>query len=237
MPFQFPNRNSGRSELASFVDRLPCPVEFQFPNRNSGRSETASSKRSTGKCSKFQFPNRNSGRSEMPTPARRCARRSFNSPIGIRVVQRRCPGRRCRCRESRFNSPIGIRVVQSRLRTSSRSSYGMFQFPNRNSGRSELAPPYHWPSHGGVSIPQSEFGSFRDDLVIVAENPHCVSIPQSEFGSFRAHGLDRQRQVGVTVFQFPNRNSGRSEAGIAHDHEPRRSVSIPQSEFGSFRGA
>ena len=161
---------------------------------------------------KFQFPNRNSGRSEN-------SRSRSTRATGL-------------C----FNSPIGIRVVQRPIVRFGRAFPVPFQFPNRNSGRSEKAAASRFNAVACVSIPQSEFGSFRAPVVrphgpalgpgfnspigirvvqrTMAHAPkkhiRFVSIPQSEFGSFRASDGDTD-SAGTTMFQFPNRNSGRSE--------------------------
>jgi len=60
-----------------------------------------------------------------------------------------------------------------------------------------------------------------------------VSIPHSEFCSFGLHG-GRLRPAGYARFQFPIRNSVRSDIRVTLDEIMRKLVSIPHSEFCSF---
>ena len=191
--FQFPNRNSGRSELIGSSAKSGV-LEFQFPNRNSGRSEDKWINRQMTRLGLFQFPNRNSGRSEILSCRSLYAWRRVSIPQSEFGSFRGC----------RFAQPSSHREVSI-----PQSEFGSFR-----AASSLPAAPYR----DGVSIPQSEFGSFRDQPRPLTAGHGQVSIPQSEFGSFRATWTG-PTCAGPTWFQFPNRNSGRSETRkLSTDH-------------------
>jgi len=283
--------------------------KFQFPNRNSGRSEPGSPCAVGPASRSFNSPIgiRVVQRKRRPRPASTSPR--FNSPIGIRVVQSRVVAAAAsdssqgfnspigiRVVQSpwspawsplwpRFNSPIGIRVVQSASPPRAGRAKDLFQFPNRNSGRSEVGrqPVYLVPGLGfnspigirvvqrrvvvsaglseqlrfnspiGIRVVQSGTRLAQAEFKLGFNSPIGIRVVQS-----RAAGTAR---ADLRPFQFPNRNSGRSE-GSGADHPARQNqefqfpnrnsgrsesadhgvivggyrVSIPQSEFGSFRG-
>ena len=228
--FQFPNRNSGRSEAPNVVQPC-CRWEVSIPQSEFGSFRVALAIIDVGDTAVFQFPNRNSGRSEA-------------RPL-------LCPGGHCRG----FNSPIGIRVVQSQWLGDPPNVNNVFQFPNRNSGRSEAHLAGQVRQIVNVSIPQSEFGSFRESYIAPGQCRRVVSIPQSEFGSFRGarrradrpyltsfnspigirvvqSGQGRSFRSQTTLFQFPNRNSGRSEETICTPAAHLTTFQFPNRRVG-----
>jgi len=86
-----------------------------------------------------------------------------------------------------------------------------------------------------VSIPHSEFCSFgRDVRYGQACNDSNVSIPHSEFCSFGHGEFELPLTDFSDLFQFPIRNSVRSDALPLHAPQLASAVSIPHSEFCSF---
>jgi len=114
------------------------------------------------------------------------------------------------------------------------SASGRFQFPIRNSVRSDQGR--REDAERLRSCFNSPFGILfvRTFVVLVRFSPVIgVSIPHSEFCSF---GLPRalKKQNQQEQFQFPIRNSVRSDPGLSYDEEMLDYVSIPHSEFCSF---
>jgi len=136
--FQFPIRNSVRSDMP----RLPCTTitvsVFQFPIRNSVRSDPSRRSRSRPPPACFNSP---FGilfvRTPLPQPRRPSLCAGFNSPFGILFV-RTFGGARVR------DYSIGVSIPHSEFcsfgpgKWSFRvRSWGVFQFPIRNSVRSD----------------------------------------------------------------------------------------------------
>ncbi len=183
----------------------------------------------------FQFLSRNSLHSSLET-VRRAARASTG-----------------------FNSSVGILFIQAEQAQTWKALLKQFQFLSRNSLHSSgknpslgfpfvscfnssvgilfiqaLAPVLLPSPKSSVSIPQSEFSSFKRRDQRGVRSAGAVSIPQSEFSSFK------RRRIAI-------RNSGdrgfNSSVGILFIqalqsnylcHQPI-AVSIPQSEFSSFK--
>jgi len=111
--FQFPIRNSVRSDGGQAGAREGGCASFQFPIRNSVRSDQSSGARELAGLAEFQFPIRNSVRSD---DARR--------PIWTR--------------SRLFQFPIRNSVRSDTLmRSGTRRNVNWFQFPIRNSVRSD----------------------------------------------------------------------------------------------------
>jgi len=113
----------------------------------------------------------------------------------------------------RFNSPFGILFVRTYLTDLCQChKMSMFQFPIRNSVRSDATIYYMRRAYCAVSIPHSEFCSFgRIEDCRVSRRAFNVSIPHSEFCSF-GPDIEQSAYEEFFAFQFPIRNSVRSDS-------------------------
>jgi len=137
--------------------------------------------------------------------------------------------------ESGFNSPFGILFV----RTKSMRATIPTQFYSFNSPfgilfvRTEGQPWPGWPRSGWVSIPHSEFCSFGP-MKPIAKRTSWYGF-NSPFGIlFVRTSTWPTPPIGVGTFQFPIRNSVRSDWDYPYSTYPAIYVSIPHSEFCSF---
>jgi len=115
---------------------------------------------------------------------------------------------------TRFNSPFGILFVRTKCVPPDARTLNWFQFPIRNSVRSDEGLIFYHPVSHPVSIPHSEFCSFgRGQARGVSQKYPGVSIPHSEFCSFGLISTKRIRRK-LWSFQFPIRNSVRSDDAV-----------------------
>ena len=160
----------------------------------------------------------------------------------------------------RFNSSVGILFIQAADTCGRGTGKRGFQFLSRNSLHSSREKRDLAAESFSVSIPQSEFSSFKlrpkglnrcvlssfnssvGILFIQAcglwrdpGNGQAVSIPQSEFSSFKlagcARGMKTVSQVSIPQSEFSSFKHGSGN----FVRQPYIAVSIPQSEFSSFK--
>jgi len=232
--FQFPIRNSVRSDPLTVMASFGV-AKFQFPIRNSVRSDVGQARIGDGD-GKVSIPH-----SEFCSFGPHCSP-SYQSQMmivsiphsefcsfgpGVNLAGVNLAGG--------FNSPFGILFVRTSRMALVVAVSRTFQFPIRNSVRSDPASlrrssnrePY-------VSIPHSEFCSFGLDGPI-CEWCHDALFQFPIRNSVRSDFcLDTRIDRGPGMFQFPIRNSVRSDVLLEVEVRYDRFVSIPHSEFCSF---
>ena len=209
--FQFPIRNSVRSDVVQ--QQLPVDqLLFQFPIRNSVRSDIFAG-RGNVVVRNVSIPHSEFCSFGLQSPA--CSVEA-KSQVSIPHSEFCSFGRLCcawtntAIHIARFNSPFGILFVRTGANSAIAIGVSPFQFPIRNSVRSDSSPA---------------------KASIVAEVKFQFPIRNSVRSDLKdGQSIDE----ALRSFQFPIRNSVRSDGCVGHRAARVRVVSIPHSEFCSF---